>query len=66
MKRVKSYNQFRESRPIKEEFIGKMLRKITGKNAKRIDLIKRYFSVLVYAVCPHRNVGVFLFAPNPA
>ena len=45
MKRVKSYNQFRESRPIKEEFIGKMLRKITGKNAKRIDLIKRYLLI---------------------
>jgi hypothetical protein len=45
MKRIRSYNQFRESRPIKEEFIGKMLRNLTGKNAKRIDLIKRYLMV---------------------
>ncbi len=45
MKRIRSYNQFRESRPIKEEFIGKMIRNLTGKNAKRIDLIKRYLMV---------------------
>ncbi len=45
MKRIRSYNQFRDSRPIKEEFIGKMLRNLTGKNAKRIDLIKRYLMV---------------------
>ena len=36
MKRVKSYNQFRESRPIKEEFLDKMWRKITGADAKEI------------------------------
>ncbi len=45
MKRIRSYNQFRDSRPIKEEFIGKMLRNLTGKNAKRIDLIKRYLLI---------------------
>jgi hypothetical protein len=36
MKRVKSYNQFRESRPIKEEFINKLSRWITGADAKEI------------------------------
>jgi hypothetical protein len=36
MKRVKSYNQFRESRPIKEEFLGKLWRGITGADAKEI------------------------------
>ena len=36
MKRVKSYNQFKESRPIKEEFLDKMWRKITGADAKEI------------------------------
>lgn len=44
MKRIRTYNQFRESR-VNEEFIGKMLRNITGKNAKRIDLIKRYLLI---------------------
>ena len=36
MKRVISYNQFRESRPIKEEFINKLSRWITGADAKEI------------------------------
>lgn len=44
MKRVKSYSEFRELR-LNEEFIGKMLRNLTGKNAKRIDLIKRYLLI---------------------
>jgi hypothetical protein len=44
MKRIRTYNQFRESR-VNEEFIGKMFRNITGKNAKRIDLIKRYLLI---------------------
>jgi len=38
MKRVKSYNQFRESRPIKEEFINKLSRWITGADAKEIGV----------------------------
>jgi len=36
MKRIISYNQFRESRPIKEEFINKLSRWITGADAKEI------------------------------
>ena len=36
MKRVKSYNQFIESRPIKEEFLDKLWRGITGADAKEI------------------------------
>ena len=41
MKRVKSYNQFKESRPIKEEFLDKFWRNITGKNKKRIESVTR-------------------------
>ena len=37
MKRVKSYNRFREDRPIKEEFISKLWRNITGENKRRIE-----------------------------
>lgn len=35
MKRIRTYNQFRESR-VNEEFIGKMWRKLTGADAKDI------------------------------
>jgi hypothetical protein len=41
MKRIRSYNQFRESRPIKEEFLGKMWRNITGKNKERIEKVTK-------------------------
>jgi hypothetical protein len=41
MKRVKSYNQFRESRPIKEEFLDKFWRNITGKTKDRIESVTR-------------------------
>lgn len=36
MKRVKSYNLFREDRPIKEEFISKLWRNITGEKDVKI------------------------------
>lgn len=35
MKRIRPYNQFRESR-VNEEFIGKLWRKLTGADAKDI------------------------------
>lgn len=41
MKRVRSYAQFRESRPIKEEFLGKFWRGLTGKNKERIEAITK-------------------------
>ncbi len=41
MKRIKSYQSFKESRPIKEEFLGKMWRNITGKNKKRIESVTK-------------------------
>ena len=41
MKRVKSYNQFKESRPIKEEFLDKFWRNITGKTKDRIESVTR-------------------------
>ena len=37
MKYIIGYNQFIESKPIKEEFISKLFRDITGKNKKRIE-----------------------------
>ena len=37
MKRIRSYQSFRESRPIKEEFIGKIFRGITGADKKDIN-----------------------------
>ena len=41
MKRVRSYVQFRETRPIKEEFLGKFWRGLTGKNKERIEAITK-------------------------
>lgn len=41
MKRIRSYNQFKESRPIKEEFLGKMWRNLTGKNKERIEKVTK-------------------------
>ena len=41
MKRIERYESFRNSRAIKEEFIGKFWRNLTGKNkerAKRVDI----------------------------
>jgi hypothetical protein len=37
MKRIKSYQNFKETRPIKEEFIGKMFRSITGADKREIN-----------------------------
>lgn len=41
MKRIKSYQSFRDSRPIKEEFLNKFWRNITGKNKERIEKVTK-------------------------
>jgi len=52
MKRVKSYVQFKESRPIKEEFLDKFWRNITGKNKKRIESVTRQIELLGDSITP--------------
>ena len=52
MKRVKSYNQFRESRPIKEEFLDKFWRNITGKTKKRIESVTRQIELFKDLITP--------------
>lgn len=37
MKRIKSYQNFKETRPIKEEFLNRMFRSITGADKKEIN-----------------------------
>jgi hypothetical protein len=45
MKRITTYNQFRESR-VNEEFIGKMWRNITGKTRVRIETMTKMLNSL--------------------
>jgi len=52
MKRVKSYNQFKESRPIKEEFLDKMWRNITGKTKDRIESVTRQIELFKDLITP--------------
>ena len=44
MKRIQTYQKFAQSRPIKEEFIGKMWRNLTGKNKERVEKVNTYLS----------------------
>lgn len=52
MKRVKSYNQFKESRPIKEEFLDKFWRNITGKTKDRIESVTRQIELFKDSITP--------------
>jgi hypothetical protein len=52
MKRVISYNQFRESRPIKEEFLDKFWRNITGKTKDRIESVTRQIELFKGLITP--------------
>jgi len=52
MKRVKSYNQFKESRPIKEEFLDKFWRNITGKTKDRIESVTRQIELFKDLITP--------------
>ena len=53
--RIDSYNEFRQSRVIKEEFIAKAWRNLTGENKKRIEevrsiclgILKAYFDIVM-------------------
>ena len=58
MKRVKSYNQFRESRPIKEEFLDKFWRNITGKNKKRIESVTRQIELFKDSITPPKITDI--------
>ena len=52
MKRIISYNQFRESRPIKEEFLDKFWRNITGKTKDRIESVTRQIELFKGLITP--------------
>jgi hypothetical protein len=52
MKRVRSYNQFRESRPVKEEFLDKFWRNITGKTKARIESVTRQIELFKDLITP--------------
>ena len=61
MKRVKSYNQFRESRPIKEEFLDKFWRNITGKTKDRIESVTRQIGLFKGLITPPKITDVPYF-----
>lgn len=52
MKRIISYNQFIESRPIKEEFLDKFWRNLTGRTKKRIESVTRQIELFKDSITP--------------
>lgn len=61
MKRVKSYVQFRESKPIKEEFLDKFWRNITGKTKKRIESVTRQIELFKDLITPPKVTDIQYF-----